>query len=101
MGRLVKEIKEYVELYIDDKTGIAWIENGSTGNTHSCHPNISVSGSVVGMKKQGYWGKDDVVVRLNGYRYNTSKYSVSDELDRIAGEYCQCEQCRVRRENNN
>lgn len=56
--RLIKEIKPYVKLFINNNTGIAWIENGSTGNSHSAHPNIDSSGSVEGMKK----------TRILGYR---------------------------------
>lgn len=97
MKRLIKEIKPYVELYINDNTGIAWIENGSTGNGHSCHPNIDVTGSVSGMKKLGYWKQDDAIIKSNGFYYNTSKYSVSDELDEIAGQHCKCDKCIERR----
>ena len=97
MKRLVKEIKPYVELYIDDNTGIAWIENGSTGNGHSCHPNIDKTGSVSGMKKLGYWKKDDITLKSNGFIYNISKFVCTDELDRIASEYCKCDKCKEKR----
>jgi len=36
------------------------------------HPSIDASGSVRGMKKLGYWGKDDVCVRCGSYIYNLS-----------------------------
>jgi hypothetical protein len=97
MKRLIKEIRPYVELYIDDRTGLAWVENGSTGNGHSCHPNIDSSGSVYGMKKLGYWDKDDIVVTSNGFKHNISKFVCTDELDRIASEYCRCQKCLHRR----
>lgn len=35
----------------------------------SC-PNIHKSGSVRGMKKLGYWGKNDVCIRIGNYIYN-------------------------------
>ena len=41
------------------KNGIATIYDPSTGLIHSCHPNINVTGSIRGMKKLGYWGKND------------------------------------------
>lgn len=92
--RMIKELAPYIELYRDEKTGITWVENGSTGNEHSAHPNIDASGSVRGMKELGYWDKDDVTVRCNGTIYNVSKKVVTDELDAVAAEYCQCEGCR-------
>lgn len=95
--RLIKEVKPYCELYINDNTGIAWIENGSTGNGHSAHPNIDITGSVKGMKNLGYWNKSDKVVKSNGYQYNISKLVVTDELDQIAADHCKCEECLKRR----
>lgn len=94
MKRLIKTINENIKVYRDDKTGIAWIENGVTGNIHSCHPNIDATGSVSGMKKLGYWGKKDIIIKTNGFQYNISKKYISDELDEIAEKYCQCECCR-------
>lgn len=38
------------------------------------HPSIHISGSVRGMKKCGYWKKDDVIVRVGSYYYNLSIY---------------------------
>lgn len=37
------------------------------------HPSIHYTGSVAGMKKLGYWGKDDVCVRCGQYIYNLSR----------------------------
>ncbi|QST02162.1 hypothetical protein IMZ31_22175 (plasmid) [Pontibacillus sp. ALD_SL1] len=89
----IKEIKPYVTLFRDNRTGIAWVENGNTGNEHSAHPNIDRSGSVRGMKRLGYWDTDDRVVQCNGSKYNVSKVVVTDELDEIAKQYCRCEGC--------
>lgn len=36
------------------------------------HPSIHYTGSVRGMKKLGYWGKNDVCVRSGAYIYNLS-----------------------------
>lgn len=36
------------------------------------HPYIHYTGSVRGMKKLGYWGKNDVCVRCGQYIYNLS-----------------------------
>lgn len=35
-------------------------------------PNIHFSGSVSGMKKLGYWKKNDEIVRCGNYYYNLS-----------------------------
>lgn len=86
----LQEIKPHVFLYRDSETGIAWVENGSTGLGHSAHPNIDASGSVSGMKKLGYWSKEDRTVRSHGYIYNIDLCITSDELDEIARQHCQC-----------
>ncbi len=86
----IKEIEPNIELHKCNRTGIAWIENGRTGSGHSAHPNIDASGSVLGMKKLGYWGKEDITVRTHGYIYNISKCAVTDKYDQIAMNYCQC-----------
>ncbi len=36
------------------------------------HPSIHCTGSVRGMKKLGYWGKNDKCVRCGQYIYNLS-----------------------------
>lgn len=36
------------------------------------HPSIHKTGSVLGMKKLGYWGKNDVCVKIGEYIYNIS-----------------------------
>lgn len=95
--RLLKEVKPYCSLYIDDTTGIARIEDGSTGTGHSVHPNIDISGSVRGMKTLGYWDKSDKVVRSHGWQYNISRFLASGELEEIVAAHCQCEECRKRR----
>jgi hypothetical protein len=86
----ITEVAPYKTLYRDTRTGIAWVEDGSTGNGHTCHPNIDRSGSVRGMKKLGYWRKDDRMVRSHGFIYNIDSFVATDELDWIAAEHCQC-----------
>lgn len=93
MKKHIKQIEEYIDLYIDNKTGIVWVENGSTGNRHSAHPNIDASGSIKGMKSRGYWGKDDITVTSNGFIYNISKMVITDEYDQIAKDHCKCSGC--------
>ena len=87
---LVKVIIEYVELHRDYKTGIAWVEDGRTGNGHSAHPNIDATGSVKGMKQHGYWQKNDRTVKSHGYIYNIDLSVISDRLDAIACIHCRC-----------
>lgn len=38
------------------------------------HPSIHKTGSVRGMKKCGYWGKNDIIIRYGDYWYNFSIY---------------------------
>ena len=84
-------------LYLDLETGIAWVENGSTGLGHSCHPNISAAGSVAGMKRQGFWARDCRTVRSHGLIYNVSVTVATDSLDAIAAELCRCPECNTRK----
>lgn len=89
MKQHIKVIRCHVHLYRDANTGLAWVEDGTTGCGHSCHPNIDVSGSVKGMKKL-HWGRDAVVVRSHGFYHCTSRFSASDGLDYVAALHCQC-----------
>lgn len=88
----VKNIDQdpYLKLYRDPKTGIAWIEDGHAGVAHSCHPNISSSGSVAQMKRKGWWSKNDRTVRSHGFIYNIDLLALSTDLDQVACDYCQC-----------
>ena len=97
--KLIKNIGEYQNLYRDDRTGIAWVEDGSTGCSHTCHSNIDATGSVRGIKKLGCWKKSARTVRSHGFIYNIDTMLVSDEYDKIAAEYCSCIGCTERREN--
>lgn len=78
------------KLYRDAKTGIAWVEDGSTGFWHTAHPNIHYTGSIRGMKNLGYWDKKERCVRSRGYIYNIDVCIVEDELDMIARDNCHC-----------
>jgi hypothetical protein len=87
---LLKTLAEDIELHRDSVTGIAWVENGRTGNGHSTHPNIDETGSVAGMKSLGYWRKSDRTVRSHGFIYNIDRLVVTDEWDEIARQECRC-----------
>lgn len=97
--QFIREVKPYAKLYKDTNTGIAWIEDGSTGCGHSCHANIDSSGSVSGMKKLGYWDKEDRTVRSHGFIYNIDTFVIDkeNELDLIVAEECTCQGCSDRR----
>lgn len=100
--QFIREVKPYANLYKDTVTGIAWIEDGSTGCGHSCHPNIDISGSVRGMKNLGYWDRKDRIVRSHGFQYNIDKFVIDtkEELDVLVAEECMCAGCQERRNNN-
>ncbi len=86
----VRDVGQHQTLYLDADTGIAWVENGSLGLSHSCHPNIDRSGSVAGMKALGYWSRDDRTVESHGFIFNIDECIVSDELDELARDHCRC-----------
>lgn len=92
MKRKIKDIRPYVTLYVDTNTGIAMVEDGTSGTGCSLHPNIDASGSVAGMKKLGYWDKNDVTVRAFSSIHNISRFvSESDPAIHAALlQYCSC-----------
>lgn len=98
--KFIREIDKYISLYRDDRTGIAWIENGSTGCSHSCHSNIDSSGSVRGMKQLGYWNKKDRTVRSHGFIYNIDTFVIDKEnkYDLIVANECCCQGCLERKQ---
>lgn len=92
--QLIKVIREHVELFRCNNTGIAWVEDGRTGNGHSAHANIDASGSVKGMKSRGYWKPDARTARTHGFIYNIDTVVIDSDLDKIAAEHCRCEACQ-------
>lgn len=100
MKKMVREINEHATLYRDDVSGIAWIEDGSTGMEFTVHSNISNTGSIRGMKKLGYWRKADRTVRSHGYIYNIDSFVVDNNnpLEKLlADSECKCQACIERR----
>lgn len=99
MKKHIRKIAEYIDLYRDDTTGIAWIEDGTVGIGVSVHPNIDESGSVAGMKARGFWGMKDRIVRSHGWAYNIDKFvcDKSNRLELIVADECRCQACIERR----
>lgn len=89
MNKKIK-INDHATLFINDRTGIAWIEDRRTGSGYSAHPNIDASGSVRGMKNLGYWGEKDRCVKCCGFIYNIDKLVITHEYDQIAADNCKC-----------
>lgn len=105
MKTTVKIISPNKTLFRDPISGIAWVEDGSTGMRHSCHPNIDQSGSAAGMIARGTWEKHDILIKTQGFIHNASQLLSggpepdSDlNLTAIAAEACQCRGCQQRRE---
>ena len=99
MKQFIRQIEEHVILYRDNKSGIAWIEDGKTGLEISAHSNIDSSGSVAGMKNLGYWGKKDRTIRSHGWIYNIDSFvcDKDNELEMIVADECRCQGCLERR----
>ena len=99
MKQFIREIEKNVILYRDDKTAIAWIEDGRTGLGISVHSNIDSSGSVLGMKACGYWRKSDRTVRSHGWIYNIDSFvcDKDNELEMIVADECRCQGCLERK----
>lgn len=88
--QLIQQVSEHVTLYRDSRTGIAWVENGSTGGAHSAHANIDRSGSIRGMVRLGYWKESDRKVRCGGAIYNIDTLVTTDDYDCLAADNCHC-----------
>jgi hypothetical protein len=86
----IREVRPYVHLYRDPKTGIAWIEDGTSGISVSVHPNIDSTGSIRGMRDRGYWGKKDRTVRSHGWIYNIDRIVASSPDERLVASVCDC-----------
>lgn len=99
MKQFIRQIEKHVNLYRDNKTGIAWIEDGRTGLGISVHSNIDSSGSVSGMKALGYWGKKDRAVISHGWIYNIDSFvcDKDNKLEMIVADECRCQCCIERR----
>lgn len=99
MRQFIRKIEEHVNLYRDDKNGIAWIEDGRTGLGISVHSNIDSSGSVSGMKNLGYWRKKDRTVRSHGWIYNIDSFvcDKDNKLEMIVADECRCQRYIERR----
>jgi hypothetical protein len=86
----LEHLSEHVTLFLDPKTGLAWIEDYHTGLGHSCHPSIDRTGSVRGMKAKGYWRQADRVVESHGFKYNIDLCYARSEYDRLTCRRCRC-----------
>ena len=100
MKKFIREVTPYAKLYRDSKTGIAWIDDDSTGLRYTVHPYIDRTGSIKGMKQQHFWGKDDKVVTAAGYHYNISRFwcDKNEPFDELLSHECMCYSCNARRE---
>ncbi len=91
MKILIKEYDPYHKLYLDTKTGIAWVEDTSCGIGHTAHSNIDRTGSIRGMKDRGWWDRKDRAVHSHGFIFNIDTCPLpADEWDEIARCYCAC-----------
>jgi hypothetical protein len=84
------DLAPHVRLIRHEASGIAAVADGHGGGFHTCHPNISATGSVRGMKDRGYWQRDARTVRAMGYIYNKDELVMSSEYDRLAALACRC-----------
>lgn len=63
---------------------IIQLHDGSSGMLHTPYANIDATGSVTGMKSQGYWPKDAKTIRRLGFIYNLSSQVVTSNLDLLS-----------------
>ena len=104
MKKVVRKIDEYTTLLRDTRTGVAVVRSMRLGCEFSIHPNIDKTGSVLGMKKNGYWGKHDRVARCFGAIFDIDKVFhdgdvAGENYDDLLGHECMCAACCEKRGN--
>ncbi|MBM3223390.1 MAG: hypothetical protein FJZ47_06275 [Candidatus Tectomicrobia bacterium] len=77
-------------LYRDDETGIAWVEDFTTGVGYAAHPNIKRPRTVAEMLQKGHWGPDERTIRSQSFTYNIDRLVIEHPLDDVARQHCQC-----------
>ena len=80
----IQSVHNSIRFQASKDNRIVKVMDGSTGMGHTPFANIDKTGSVGGMRSQGYWGKDDKVVTALGGHYNLSARVLSDDLDYLA-----------------
>ena len=71
---LLQTIGANQQLYRDTMTGLAWIEDRSSGASYALHPCTASIASIRDLKKNGDWGLTDQCVRSRGFHYNIDRY---------------------------
>ena len=94
---LLKTIRPNVTLWRDRMTGVALIEDCTSGTGGSCHPNIDATGSLLGMVECGYWNPEDRVIRSAGFLHNIDGLVIDSEDDKMVADACCCPACSERR----
>lgn len=90
--KLVKQIDEDVKLYMDDKTGIAWLVDSKTGARYCPHPSIPSHTDLYSRWSGG--GKERIKIGIAGLTYDVSVSTISNSYDQIAKDNCLCVCCR-------
>lgn len=90
--KLIKRLSQYLRLYRDPATGLAWVRNDLTGRTLSAHPRVPNTECVRTMKLKGLWKRHARTVEVEGYIYNLSFCSVNlaNPLELQAMHACEC-----------
>ncbi|WP_422661609.1 hypothetical protein ACK8P5_26160 (plasmid) [Paenibacillus sp. EC2-1] len=91
--KLVKQIDEDVKLYMDNKTGIAWIAGHKTSEIYAPHPCI-LSRTDLYNSWDGC-GTERIKIGINDLTYDVAvTFKSNHPYDQIAKEHCLCIGCR-------
>lgn len=85
-----KELAPGITLFCDDETGIAWIEDYTTGKAHAAHPKVKRPRTAEDMKRRGYWGTEDRGVPSQSFTYNIDRLTIHEPLDDVSRQHCRC-----------
>ena len=97
---VIKKINDCQEIIRHNKTGIVFVDDGKTGCIHSHHAAIDSNGSVIGMKRRGFWGRNDFIkFNVVGMSVNISSSCCTSSFGLVTRILCNCPECRNDKKN--
>lgn len=85
-----KKLNAYQHAKFDPATGLAWIEDGTAGVSHSAHPNVEANKYTRKDRRFSGWAQSGP---SRAFLYSPERF-ISTELDALAAAYCQCHACK-------
>lgn len=103
MKKFIKQLDGHINIFCDEKSGLATLEDEITGIGVSAHSCVSLSDKAGRRNVNRYWKKFDRIIEFDGYLYNIDKFILNPKNDMqvIAANLCMCDACIERRRKEN